>query len=82
MRTFRCLDCEHTWELPFGSGGRGSELLCPQCGSKAVHRVEQAETSRRRGRAGWRSGAESPGADSRRGQGSGSRRQGWRGSSK
>jgi len=64
MRTFRCLDCEHTWELPFGSGGRGSELLCPQCGSKAVHRVEHAETSRRRG------------------QGSGSRRQGWRGSSK
>jgi hypothetical protein len=49
MRKFQCYDCKHTWELPFGEGGRGVDLTCTQCGSKNVHRA-----SKERGRGWWR----------------------------
>ncbi len=39
MRTFKCYECEHTWQLPFGKGGVGSSLSCPECGSSNVHRA-------------------------------------------
>ena len=39
MRTFKCYKCEHTWQLPFGEGGVGSSLSCPECVSSNVHRV-------------------------------------------
>lgn len=51
MRKFQCYDCQHAWELPFGEGGQGVDLTCPQCGSKNVHRA-----SKERGQ-GWRGGA-------------------------
>jgi len=38
QRTFRCADCEHEWQLPFGTG-RPTE--CPQCQSKNFHRTEE-----------------------------------------
>jgi predicted DNA-binding protein (UPF0251 family) len=38
QRTFRCVDCEHAWQLPFGTG-RPTE--CPQCHSKNFHRAEE-----------------------------------------
>ena len=38
MRRFKCYECGHTWEIPFGTGGRGIDQVCPQCGSKSVHR--------------------------------------------
>ena len=41
MRTFKCYDCQHTWQLMFGAGGRGRDLICPQCGSHNIHRAEQ-----------------------------------------
>jgi hypothetical protein len=41
MRTFECADCQHAWQLMFGTGGRGRDLSCPQCGSRNVHRAEQ-----------------------------------------
>lgn len=67
MRKFQCYDCGHTWELPFGEGGQGTELTCPECGSKNVHRSakEHGRGWKGRGRAhdhpvdrerGWRRG--------------------------
>jgi hypothetical protein len=38
MRTFKCYDCSHTWQLPHGQGGMGSSLSCPECQSRNVHR--------------------------------------------
>jgi len=46
QRTFRCRDCEHDWQLPFGTG-RPAE--CPKCQSKNFHRAEEE-----RGRGGRR----------------------------
>jgi uncharacterized protein len=39
IRTFGCGDCEHKWQLPFGTR-RPTE--CPQCQSKNFHRAEEA----------------------------------------
>jgi predicted RNA-binding Zn-ribbon protein involved in translation (DUF1610 family) len=50
MRTFQCYDCKHIWELPYGKGGRGTDLACPECGSKNIHRL-----AKERGH-GWRWG--------------------------
>jgi len=36
-RTFQCSDCEHFWEVPFGTGGLGA---CPQCGGQNFHRSD------------------------------------------
>jgi predicted Zn-ribbon and HTH transcriptional regulator len=38
MRKFRCYDCQHTWELPHGTGRPGS---CPACKSGNIHRAEE-----------------------------------------
>ena len=46
MRRFGCLDCQHTWELPYGTG-RPSE--CPTCRGKSIHRTDE---HRGRGRGG------------------------------
>jgi transposase-like protein len=40
MRTFKCSDCEYTWQLLYGAGGRGIDLTCPRCGSRNIHRVK------------------------------------------
>ncbi len=47
MRKFRCFDCGHEWEEPFGTG---RPEACPKCGSPNIHRVD---AGRRRGRC-WR----------------------------
>jgi len=39
MREFKCYDCQHTWQLPHGQGGRGVEQTCPKCASSNVHRA-------------------------------------------
>jgi uncharacterized protein len=36
-RLFQCSDCEHTWEVPYGTG---RPATCPQCGSANLHRAE------------------------------------------
>lgn len=41
MRTFKCYDCGHTWQLPHGEGGRGIDLTCPECGSHNIHREDR-----------------------------------------
>jgi hypothetical protein len=50
MRTFTCVDCKHTWTLPFGVGGRGMGLSCPSCGSANVHRTKVAQDAGHRAR--------------------------------
>lgn len=37
LRKFRCADCDHTWEVPFGTG-RPAE--CPSCKGANFHRSE------------------------------------------
>jgi predicted DNA-binding protein (UPF0251 family) len=38
MRKFKCYDCRHTWELPYGTG-RPKD--CPSCKSGNIHRAEE-----------------------------------------
>jgi predicted DNA-binding protein (UPF0251 family) len=38
MRKFKCDDCGHEWELPFGTGRPSG---CPSCNSKNFHRAEE-----------------------------------------
>ena len=52
QRTFRCGDCNHEWQLPFGTG-RPSE--CPQCQSKNFRRAEEERRQGGRRRSGGRS---------------------------
>jgi len=36
VRKFKCYDCQHTWEIPYGTGRPGG---CPACQSANVHRA-------------------------------------------
>ncbi|OGP88449.1 MAG: hypothetical protein A2156_03200 [Deltaproteobacteria bacterium RBG_16_48_10] len=38
MRKFKCYDCQHSWELPYGKGRPES---CPSCKSGNIHRVQE-----------------------------------------
>jgi transposase-like protein len=38
MRHFRCSDCSHEWDVPFGTGTSGIQMTCPKCASANVHR--------------------------------------------
>lgn len=37
VRKFKCYDCQHTWELPYGTGRPDS---CPSCKGENIHRAE------------------------------------------
>lgn len=37
-RMFKCSDCEHSWEVAFGTG---RPPACPQCGSKNHYRSDE-----------------------------------------
>jgi transposase-like protein len=39
MRHFRCSDCSHEWDVPFGTGTSGIQMTRPKCASSNVHRV-------------------------------------------
>lgn len=60
MRAFKCFSCNHTWQLPFGTGGPGIGLTCPECGSNNIHRDQRGQGGGR-GRRFGRSGVEIPG---------------------
>ena len=53
MRKFRCYDCKHEWDVPYGTGRPQN---CPQCESKNIHRAQEdrgyARAGRGRGRCG------------------------------
>jgi len=38
MRKFRCDDCQHSWELPYGAGRPEN---CPSCKSGNIHRAQE-----------------------------------------
>jgi Zn finger protein HypA/HybF involved in hydrogenase expression len=38
MRKFKCYDCQHSWELPYGTGRPGN---CPSCKSVNIHRAQE-----------------------------------------
>ncbi|HBH87923.1 MAG TPA: hypothetical protein DDY17_10050 [Syntrophaceae bacterium] len=38
VRKFTCYDCQHSWELPNGTGRPGN---CPSCRSVTIHRAEE-----------------------------------------
>ncbi len=38
MRKFSCYDCQHSWELPYGTGRPGN---CPSCKSDKIHRARE-----------------------------------------
>ncbi|MEW6300725.1 MAG: DUF134 domain-containing protein [Thermodesulfobacteriota bacterium] len=40
-RKFQCRACGHEFEAPFGTGQRGAEMTCPECGAAEVHRTDQ-----------------------------------------
>ncbi|MDH7576836.1 MAG: DUF134 domain-containing protein [Bacillota bacterium] len=37
-RMFKCAVCGYEFEVPFGTGQRGMDLACPNCGKGPVHR--------------------------------------------
>jgi predicted DNA-binding protein (UPF0251 family)/DNA-directed RNA polymerase subunit RPC12/RpoP len=37
-RQFACGACGHHWAVPFGTGQRGRDMVCPQCKSQYIHR--------------------------------------------
>lgn len=47
-RKFTCVDCQHQWEVPHGTG---RPAKCPQCGGANFHRSPEE-----RGGHGWRGG--------------------------
>ncbi len=42
MRKFRCYDCQHSWELPYGTGRPEN---CPSCKSGNIRRAERGRGS-------------------------------------
>jgi predicted DNA-binding protein (UPF0251 family) len=38
MRRFKCSDCQHAWDLPYGTGRPES---CPSCKSGNIHRAQE-----------------------------------------
>ena len=53
-RKFQCSDCEHIWEVPFGTS-RPNE--CPKCKSSNIHRLDKGVRHRGSGQYGHRYGA-------------------------
>ena len=72
MRKFKCQDCQHEFEVPYGEGGRGVDMTCPECGSQNVYRVREGLLTGAMawGQRGWSRGFG-------RGRGGGGRRRGW-----
>lgn len=38
MRKFKCYDCQHSWDLPYGTGRPEG---CPSCKSGNIHRAQE-----------------------------------------
>jgi len=46
QRKFQCADCQHAWELTYGTGRPAG---CPECGSRNIHRADEDRGYARRG---------------------------------
>ncbi len=53
MREFKCSDCGHKWDVPFG-GGR--QMVCPNCGQAKIKRTNPCIGGPHRGRGGPKNG--------------------------
>ena len=49
MRTFRCSDCSHTWQVPHGTGRPADS---PACHRRSSHRTDERRGIRHRSRRG------------------------------
>lgn len=49
MRKFKCDECGHEFDVPFGEKGQGRDLKCPECGGKP-HRVDTGGKGRGAGK--------------------------------
>ena len=38
VRIFQCYNCDHKWEIPYGTPRPGK---CPECESTNIHRAEE-----------------------------------------
>jgi predicted nucleic acid-binding Zn-ribbon protein len=38
VRTYKCMDCKHSWDLPFGPIMASN---CPKCGSSKVNHLRE-----------------------------------------
>src|SRR4030065_1058170 len=38
LRKFKCYDCQHSWELPYGTGRPEN---CPSCKSGNIHKMQE-----------------------------------------
>lgn len=47
VRKFKCYDCQHSWELPYGTGRPDA---CPSCKGKNIRRAEGMGSGPGRGR--------------------------------
>lgn len=45
-RKFLCRACNHEFDLPYGTGRRGSETPCPKCNTMGVHRLDERGPSK------------------------------------
>ena len=68
MRVFRCSDCEHVWEEPFGTG---RPAACPACEGQNFERVEEVGEEAGQGTGRGRHGHRGRGAGRGRGGGRG-----------
>lgn len=58
-RQFKCAACGYEFALPCGTGQRGMDVICPNCGKGPVHRLNggpQPGGGSGCGRGGWRDG--------------------------
>jgi len=59
VRRFKCAVCSYEFEVPFGTGQRGMNLTCPNCGRGSVHRISGlpgSEGTPGGGQGGWQAG--------------------------
>ena len=70
-RRFRCFDCGYEWDVPFGTGQRGTEMRCPKCGSANVNRIDNNPPPMMAGPGYGRQGGYGRGAGQDYGQGRG-----------
>ncbi len=51
MRKFRCFDCKHKWEEPYGTG---RPQHCPECQSTSIKRIDSGRPAQGKGQRGLR----------------------------
>ncbi|MBN1289156.1 MAG: hypothetical protein JXA49_05915 [Actinobacteria bacterium] len=75
-RKFKCYDCGHEFEVPYGTGGMGRDMNCPECNSANIHRGDGDRGYERSGAGlgGARGRGPSPEGRGRGGAGRGPRR--------